>query len=544
MVDMYRKLTLRKRIWILIALAGVAAVILIAVGLSIPIRSETLKAKVIALLTEELESEVTIEKLEGRVFPRVAVSGSGVVIRQKGRTDVPPLITIETFEIRGSLRDLMKEPRRVAEVRIKGLQVKIPPGDDVERGDRQTDAEAHAQAQKLQHVIIERFEAPDTVITLIPKRAGKQPKVFTVHHLTMDSLGINETIPYIATLTNPVPKGEIETSGTFGPWNVTSPASTPVTGRYNFDNANLDTIDGLAGVLSSTGEFKGPLNRIEIHGTTDTPKFQVDAGGLPVPLKTRFTAIVDGSDGDTYLNQVDATFLNTSMTAKGAVIGLEGVHGRQIEVDVDMQNGRIEDLLRLAVNSEKPILLGAARLQAKLVIPPEKKKVIDKLQLRGGFVLYESDVHRSDGAEQAHRPQPARSGDGPGRSDRGRPVEPEGHLCRRAYDRQFFQPHVFGAGRSRRACRPVRSAQRADRFSRSSEDAGAAVGGRRRRREGLLSEGVRSVLQETRRGDGAADQDCGHAEGAQVRPRYVLNSFQSSVFSCQLLRTSELRTEN
>ena len=387
MVDMYRKLTLRKRIWILIALAGVSAVVFIAIGLSIPIRSETLKAKVIALLTEELESEVTIEKLEGRVFPRVAVSGSGVVIRQKGRTDVPPMITIEKFEIRGSLRDLMKAPRRVAEVRLQGLQVKIPPGDDVERGDRKSDGEAHAQAQKLQHVVIERFEAPDTVITLIPKRAGKQPKVFTVHHLTMDSLGINETIPYIATLTNPVPKGEIETSGTFGPWNVAHPASTPVTGKYTFANANLDTIEGLAGVLSSIGEFGGPLNRIEIHGTTDTPKFQVDAGGLPVPLKTRFTAIVDGSDGDTYLNQVDATFLNTSMTAKGAVIGLEGVHGRQIEVDVDMQNGRIEDLLRLAVNSEKPILLGAARLQAKLVIPPEKKKVIDKLQLRGQFVL-------------------------------------------------------------------------------------------------------------------------------------------------------------
>ena len=108
MLDVYRKLTLRKRIWILIALLGVLAAVLIVVGLSIPIRSETLKASVIALLTEELESEVTIETLEGRVFPRVAVSGGGVVIRQKGRTDVPPMITIDRFEIRGSLRDLMR----------------------------------------------------------------------------------------------------------------------------------------------------------------------------------------------------------------------------------------------------------------------------------------------------------------------------------------------------------------------------------------------------------------------------------------------------
>jgi hypothetical protein len=390
MAGMYRKLT-RKRIWILVALLGALAVLVIGLALSVPIRSETLKASVIALLTNELESEVSIETLEGRVFPRVAVSGGGVVIRQKGRTDVPPMITIDRFEIRGTLRDLLKKPRRVGEVRLQGLKVTIPPGDDREAdSESKPDSGGRSRAGKLEQVVIDRFEAPDTVITLVPKRAGKQPKVFTVHHLVMDSLGINETIPYIATLTNPVPKGEIETSGTFGPWNVAHPARTPITGKYSFADANLDTIEGLAGVLSSTGEFSGPLNRIEVRGTTDTPKFQVDAGGLPVPLKTKFVAIVDGSDGDTYLQRVDATFLNTSLTATGAVVGLEGVRGRQVEVDVDIQKGRIEDLLRLAVDSEQPILRGEAVLKAKLVVPPEKKKVIDKLRLRGQFGLLQA----------------------------------------------------------------------------------------------------------------------------------------------------------
>jgi uncharacterized protein involved in outer membrane biogenesis len=389
MFRMYKKMTRRMRIGLPVGVLGVVAAIVIAFVLSIPIRSETLKARVIALLSDQLESEVTIETLEGRVFPRVSVSGRGVVVRHKGRTDVPPLITIDEFEIRGSLQHLLQQPRRVSEVRLRGLQVKIPPGDDDDDAVKaeKSEAETQEQARNLERVIIDRFEAPDTVITLIPRRAGKQPKVFTVHHLVMDRLGVSQTIPYIATLTNPVPKGEIETSGTFGPWNVAHPARTPVIGKYVFANANLDTINGLAGVLSSTGEFHGPLNRIEVQGTTDTPKFQVDAGGQPVPLKTRFTAVVDGSDGDTHLTQVDASFLDTAMTARGAVIGLEGVPGRRIEVDVDMQKGRIEDLLRLAVQSDKPILLGDARLQAKLVIPPEKKKVIDKLQLRGEFVL-------------------------------------------------------------------------------------------------------------------------------------------------------------
>ena len=385
---MYKKLSRRAWIAVFVALGATLAAILIVRTLTIPIRSDTLKAKVIALLADELEGEVTINTLEGRVFPRVSVSGTGVVIRHKGRTDVPPLITIEGFEIRGSLRELLQHPRHVAEVRLRGLQVKVPPGDDEDaKAPEKTQAETQEQTRKLQRVIIGRFEAPDTVITLIPKRAGKLPKVFTVHHLVMDSLGVSQTIPYIATLTNPVPKGEIETSGTFGPWNVAHPARTPITGKYTFANANLDTIDGLSGVLSSTGEFRGPINRIQVQGTTDTPKFQVDAGGLPVPLKTRFTAIVDGSDGDTYLRQVNASFLDTSLTAHGAVVGLEGVHGRQVEVDVNLENGRIEDLLRLAVQSETPILRGAARLRARLVIPPEKKKVIDKLRLRGEFVL-------------------------------------------------------------------------------------------------------------------------------------------------------------
>jgi uncharacterized protein involved in outer membrane biogenesis len=390
MVRVYKKVTRRTRIWALLAALGILATVVIATLLSLPIRSATLKARVIALLTDELESEVMIQTLHGRVFPRVSVSGTGVVIRHKGRTDVPPIITIAEFEIRGSLRDLMQHPRHVSEVRLRGLEVKIPPGDDNDDGaDRveRSEAQSQAQTRRLQRVIIDRFEAPDTVITLIPKRVGKQPKIFTVHHLVMESLGVSQTIPYIATLTNPVPKGEIETSGTFGPWNVAHPARTPITGKYVFANANLDTIEGLAGVLSSAGDFRGPIDHIEVEGTTHTPEFQVDAGGLPVPLVTRFTAVVDGSDGDTYLKQVDASFLETSMVARGAVIGLEGVRGRQIEVDVDMQNGRIEDLLRLAVRSDKPILLGAARLQAKLTIPPEKKKVIDKLQLRGEFVL-------------------------------------------------------------------------------------------------------------------------------------------------------------
>src|SRR5262245_49401231 len=208
MSRVYRNMTTRTRILVIVGLAAIVIAIIIGVTLStIPIRSDTLKDKVIALLSDQLESEVTIESLEGRVFPRVSVSGRGVVIRHKGRTDVPPLISIDEFEIRGSLQDLMQQPRRVGEVRLRGLQVKIPPGDDAGDAAKQATSDAQKQADipSFQRVIIERFEAPDTIVTLIPRRAGKQPKIFTIHHLVMHSLGVNQTIPYIATLANPGP---------------------------------------------------------------------------------------------------------------------------------------------------------------------------------------------------------------------------------------------------------------------------------------------------------------------------------------------------
>jgi hypothetical protein len=73
--------------------------------------------------------------------------------------------------------------------------------------------------------------------------------------------------------------------------------------------------------------------------------------------------------------------------ALGAVVGIKGVHGRRVEVDVSIAKGRIEDVLRLGVNSPDAILRGGIRLQARLVIPPDKAKVLDKMSVRGVFGL-------------------------------------------------------------------------------------------------------------------------------------------------------------
>ena len=80
-----------------------------------------------------------------------------------------------------------------------------------------------------------------------------------------------------------------------------------MSGDYEFIDARLDTIKGIGGILNSTGSFEGVLEHINVKGTTTTPDFQLNLAKQPVNLDTRFIAVVDGTSGDTYLEEVDAT---------------------------------------------------------------------------------------------------------------------------------------------------------------------------------------------------------------------------------------------
>ena len=65
-------------------------------------------------------------------------------------------------------------------------------------------------------------------------------------HIQLHNVGPNEPWRYDATLTNAIPRGEIHANGTFGPWQADSPRASPVTGKYTFDRADMNTIRGMA----------------------------------------------------------------------------------------------------------------------------------------------------------------------------------------------------------------------------------------------------------------------------------------------------------
>jgi hypothetical protein len=162
---------------------------------------------------------------------------------------------------------------------------------------------------------------------------------------------------------------------------------TPISGEYTFEQADLGVYDGVAGTLSSTGKFSGKLAHIDISGTTGTPDFEVKSGKHPVRLTTEFTAYVDATHGDTFLKHVGADFWKTHIDAEGSVAGSANGKRKTGLIDLKTSNARIEDLLRLFVNANRPAMSGAVTLRANTEIPRGDERFLKKIRLRGSFGL-------------------------------------------------------------------------------------------------------------------------------------------------------------
>jgi hypothetical protein len=137
--------------------------------------------------------------------------------------------------------------------------------------------------------------------------------------------------------------------------------------------------------LYSTGNFAGQLDRIVADGKTSTPDFSLDVSGRPVPLDTEFHAVIDGTTGDTALDPVKATLLDSRITARGGVFGAPDGTGRMVLLDVVVGPGRLEDVLRLGLKSDRPPMVGSLRFHTQMAVLPGPQKISQRIKLNGRF---------------------------------------------------------------------------------------------------------------------------------------------------------------
>ena len=384
----------KRRIWKWLGISLLLAVIVLTTIAEIVLHHATpiLKGRVIETLSTRFQSKVELDTLDVSVLHGIQVSGGGLRIYPPddviaaGATE--PLIAVKHFEFRAAVMGLFIKPMHVDSVYVSGLDIHIPPKEY-----RQQAPDKSKKHRGKIKITVGQIICDDSQLIIGTAKPGKDPKHFVLKHISMRHVGRNAAWPYDATLTNAVPTGNIHAVGTFGPWNVESPGDSAVTGDYTFDHADLNTIHGIGGMLSSKGNFKGQLNRIDVEGDTDTPDFQLDTAKHPVPLETHFHAIVDGTSGDTYLQPVDATLGGSHFSCAGAVVNIKG-KGHQIDLDIDIPAGQIHDFLNLAVKTQPPVMSGTLQMKAKLNIPPGKQSVTQKIGIQGQFVL--SAIHFSN----------------------------------------------------------------------------------------------------------------------------------------------------
>jgi hypothetical protein len=378
--------TTRSALWKWIGI--VALVLLVGAGVAgrlvIARAQPILRTRVIETLSNRFNSKVELTNLDVSVVNGIEVSGSGLKVF--GTTDPNPyesgvqaLIGVQEFRFQTSLLNLFRSPMHVETVYVKGLELNIPPKDD-----RREMTTMGSKAPKMT-IFVDQFVCEDTKLLINTSKPGKPPLEFAIGDLKMKDIGPGQPSQFDATLVNPKPVGDIQSNGLFGPWQQDSPRDTPVQGDYSFTNADLSTIKGIGGILSSTGQYSGTLGNIVVHGKTETPDFRIATGGHAVPLRTEFHAVVDGTSGDTYLRPVHATFLHSSLTANGSVVRVSTPKGHDIELDVVLDHAQIEDLLQLGVRTDPPIMNGPVEMNTRLSLAPGDANVADRLKLGGSF---------------------------------------------------------------------------------------------------------------------------------------------------------------
>jgi AsmA-like C-terminal region len=374
------------RRWKWIGAITLALLVVLAITVKVLIsRAEPiLRARVIETLSTRFHSRVELKGFHVWLANGLEVSGEGLEIY--GQTDpnihepgIQSLIGIDEFHFRIPLLSLLRSPMHVQMVRLKGLVLNIPPA-----GERQQMGNMGPKGGKIK-IFVDEFISEGAELIINTSRPDKLPLEFDIGTLKMKDIGPGQPMHFDATLVNPKPIGDISSSGFFGPWQADGPRDSPVQGTYSFSNADLGTIKGIGGILSSTGQYGGTLGNIVVDGTTETPDFHLAVSGHPVPLHTEFHAIVDGTSGDTYLEPVKAKVLHSSFIAKGSIVRVKDPKGHHIVLDVLIDNARIEDLLKLGVRTDPPIMTGAVRSKTKLELIPGDPDIVERLTLKGNF---------------------------------------------------------------------------------------------------------------------------------------------------------------
>jgi hypothetical protein len=372
------------------------ALVLIAAGLiagEILLRraGPIMKQKVIETLSARFDSRVELDSFSVSLVKGFEVSGSGLRLYPNHLGMNEPMFAVDRFSFHAfGWRQLLRTPMIINRVQVSGLQIHLPPRQQRAAMPQFQQAGSAGGGRSAIKIQVGELDIDRADLVIENGKPGKVPLEFDIGRIRLTSVGADRPMRFHAILVNPKPVGNIDSTGDFGPFDAENPGNTPIDGDYSFSHADLSTIKGIGGMLDSTGHYTGQLSSIAVDGETTTPDFHLTIAGHGLPLKTKFHAIVDGLNGDTHLEPVDAWLAQTHIVARGDVVRVSGRPGHDIRLDVTVGPGRMQDLLALSVKTEPPLIDGQAQLHTTFELPPGPESVTSKLQLNGSFTVLDA----------------------------------------------------------------------------------------------------------------------------------------------------------
>ncbi len=354
---------------VLLALIGTAVVIL---AIYWPFSS----SKVIAAVQEDWGGKIAVQRFRSTYFPHPGCILEGVALTHAAEASTPPIVTVQKLIIAANYHDLFLRPGYVSAVNLEGLKISIPTGPT---------SGASKSSSDNSFVRLGEVFTKDAVLEIEKKQGGWLR--FDIRELRLNTVNKSDPTSYDLVLHNPEPPGDIRSKGKLGPLSKEHPENIALSGLYTFDHADLSAFHGIAGVLAAKGDFQGTLGKIQTQGTIEIPDFEVTHSKHTVELKTKYTAVVDGTTGDTLLRSVDATFLRTAVHAEGAVASKSGTPGRTTTLNLTVHEGRIDDVLRLFVRDTKPPMQGSTSFHAHVSFPSGPQPFLKRLTLQGDFTI-------------------------------------------------------------------------------------------------------------------------------------------------------------
>jgi hypothetical protein len=425
--------------WSAISLLTLFVALVTVVAVLVHRAEPMLRARIVDGLERHFHARVELDSFQVSLFGGLRAEGKGLRIWPPAQvhgvtippgSDDKPLISIGEFRFRAPLHYKPGQPIRISGVQVEDVTVDMPPKsrftrasdaapgssnsgnggtDDANSGNGNTgdgnsgNESAGKEKVKLAliHFFVGSLNCANVHLILETSKPGKLPLEFSIASLRFTDIQSGGAMHFQADLTNARPVGIIHTSGTFGPWTVDDPGESAILGEYTFDHANLGDFKGIAGTLDSTGKYAGVLRDLTVDGVTDTPDFRLTNFGTPMNLHTVFHAHVDATNGDTWLQPVEATLGSSHFTVSGDIVRVpagpqkpnadpaSNPHpgGHDISLLLDIPHGRMEDFLRLTSKSGIPLMTGELTLKSTLEIPPGKEPVHERMKLKGQFTL-------------------------------------------------------------------------------------------------------------------------------------------------------------